>query len=58
MEGESMLLLEGSWMHLILAISNEIKWRVKVVLLEASLMNFIPRIWSNEMLKCCYSKYQ
>ena len=28
-------------MHFILVISNEIKWKVKVVLLEVSLMNFI-----------------
>ena len=26
--------------------------------LEGSLMNFILRIWSNERLKWCYSKYQ
>ena len=28
-------------MNLILGISNEIKWKVKVVLLEGSFMNFI-----------------
>ena len=27
--------------------SDMIKWKVKVVLLEVSLMNFILRIWSN-----------
>ena len=32
---------------LILGISKEIKWKVKVVLLEVSVMNFIVRIWSN-----------
>ena len=29
-------------------ISNEIKWKVKVVLLEVLLMNLILWIWSNE----------
>ena len=42
------MLLEISLMKLILRISNEIKWKVKVVLLEVSLMNFILRI-SNEI---------
>ena len=32
MEGESMVLLEASLMNLILRISNDIKWKVKVVL--------------------------
>ena len=30
--------------ELLLRISNEIKWKVKVVLLEVTLMNFIHRI--------------
>ena len=34
MEGESMVLLEVSSMNFNLRISNEIKWKVKVVLLE------------------------
>ena len=33
MEGESMVLLEVLLMNYILRISNEIKWKVKVVLL-------------------------
>ena len=33
MEGESMVLLEVSLMNLILRISKEIKWMIKVVLL-------------------------
>ena len=28
-------------------ISNEMKWKMKVVLLEVSLLNLILRIWSN-----------
>ena len=44
MEGQSLQILEVSSTHLIFAISNEIKWKVKVVLLEVSLMNFILRI--------------
>ena len=40
MEGESMALLEESFMSYILRISKEMKWKVKVVLLEVSLMNF------------------
>ena len=49
MEGEKKVLLEISSMHLfpILGMSKDIKWKVKVVLLEVSLMNFILRI-SNE----------
>ena len=39
-----MVLDEVSLMHVILAISNEIKSKVKVVLLEGSLINFIFRI--------------
>ena len=34
MEGEGMVLLEVSLMTLVLRISNDIKWKVKVVLLE------------------------
>ena len=33
MEGESMALLKVSWMNLILVMSKEIKWQVKLVLL-------------------------
>ena len=44
MEGESMLSVEVSSMHLILVLSKEIKWNVKVVLLEASLMISILRL--------------
>ena len=29
-------------------ISSEIKWKMKVVLLEVSLMTFILMIWSNQ----------
>ena len=43
-EGESMVLREVLLMHLILAISSDIKWNAQVVLLEASLMNFFLRI--------------
>ena len=48
MEGESMLLLEVSSMNLIVSLSNDIKWKVKVVLPEVSVMNFILGI-SKEM---------
>ena len=50
MEGERMVLLEVSSMNLIpiLGMSKQIKWKVKVVLLEVSLINFILRI-SKEM---------
>ena len=41
MEGETMVLLEGSLVNFILRISDEIKWKRKVVLLEGSLMDFI-----------------
>ena len=41
MEGESMVLLEGTSMNFIFEISKEIKWKVKVVLVEVSFMNFI-----------------
>ena len=47
MEGESGA-SRVSLMNFILRISREIKWKVKVVLLEVSFLNFIPRI-SNEM---------
>ena len=40
MEGESMALLEVSFMSYILWISKEMKWKVKAVLLEVSLINF------------------
>ena len=40
-EGESKVLLTESSMNLTLGMSIEIKWKVKVGLLEASLMNFI-----------------
>ena len=43
MEGESIVLLEVSLTNFNLRISNEMKWKVKVVLLEVSLMNIIPR---------------
>ena len=43
MEGESKVLLKESSMKLILGMSMEIKWKVKVVLLEVSLMSFIVR---------------
>ena len=48
MEGESMVLLEVSFTNYIHRISKEIKWKVKVGLLEVSLMNLILRIWSKE----------
>ena len=51
MEGESMVLLEVSAMNLILGLSKEIKWKVKVVLLKVSLMNFIPGISNKIKLK-------
>ena len=43
MEGERMVLLEVSSMNLIPihGMSKEIKWKMKVVLLELSLMKFI-----------------
>ena len=41
MEGESMVLLKVLSMTFILGISKEIKWKVKVVLLEVSLMKLI-----------------
>ena len=44
-------------LNFILWISNKIKWKVKVVLLEVSLMNFNIRIWSNGRRKLCYSKF-
>ena len=42
MEAESMVLLEVSLMNFIIQISNEIKWKVEVVLLEVSSMKLIP----------------
>ena len=59
MEGESMALLEVSFMSYIPRISKEMKRKVKVVLLEVSLINFFfgyPMI-SNGRWKLCYSKY-
>ena len=44
MEGESKVLLKVSSMNLILVMSMEIKWKVKVVLIEVSLMSFILRV--------------
>ena len=49
MEGESGA-TRGSFMNFILGIFKEIKWKVKVVVLEVSLMNLILGI-SNE-IKC------
>ena len=40
LEGGSMVLLEVSSTKLILGISKAMKWKVKVVLLKVSLMNF------------------
>ena len=62
MEGEKKVLLEVSSMNLIpvLGMSKEIKWKVKVVLLEVSLMNFILGISKETKWKVkgwCYSKY-
>ena len=48
-EVESMVLLKVSSVNLSLGLTMEIKWKVKVVLLEVSLMNFILRI-SNEII--------
>ena len=42
MEAESMVLLEVSLMNFIIQISNEIKWKVEVVLLEVLSMKLIP----------------
>ena len=46
MEGERMVLLDESSLNLIRidGMSKEIKWKMKVVLVEVSLMNFILRI--------------
>ena len=41
MNDDFMVLLEVSSMNFILGISKVIKWKVKVVLLEGSLMMFI-----------------
>ena len=43
-EVESKVLLKKSSTNLILGMSMEMKWKVQVGLLEASLMNFNPRI--------------
>ena len=61
-EGERMVLLEVSSMNLIpiLGMSKEIKGKVKVVLLEVSLMNFIlgiPKETKWKVKAWCYSKY-
>ena len=62
MEGERMVLLEVSSMNLIpvLGMSKEIKRKVKVVLLEVSMMNFILGISKDikwRVKAWCYSKY-
>ena len=62
MEGEKKVLLELSSMNLIpiLGMSKEMKWKVKVVLLEVSLMNFLLGISKETKWKVkgwCYSKY-
>ena len=59
MEGERMVLLEVSLTKLILGMSKKVKWKVKVMLVEVSLMNFILRYSrrSKGMQKRCYSKY-
>ena len=62
LEDEKMVLLELSSMNLIpiLWMSKEIKWKVKVVLLEVSLMNFILGRSKETKWKVkaqCYSKY-
>ena len=46
MEGEKKVLLEVSSLNVIqiLGMFKEIKWKVKVVLLKVSLMNFFLRI--------------
>ena len=38
-------------MNFILRISNEIKWKVKVVLVKVSLMNFILRISEGDQME-------
>ena len=43
-EDESMVLLEVSSLNFIFGIYKEIKWKVKVVLLKVSLINFFLRI--------------
>ena len=55
MEGESGV-TRSVIMNFIFWISNDIKWKVKVVLLKVSLMNFILRIGSNVRWKWSYSK--
>ena len=62
MEGVRMVLLEVSSMNLIpvLGMSKEMKRKVKVVLLQVSLMNFILGISKETKWKAkarCYSKY-
>ena len=62
MEDERMVLLEVSSMNLIpvLGMSKEIKRKVKVVLLEVSMMNFILGISKEikwRVKAWCYSKY-
>ena len=59
MEGERMVLLEVSLTKLILGMSKKVKWKVKVMLVEVSLMNFILRYStrSKGMQKRCYSKF-
>ena len=62
MEGARMVLLEVSSINLIpvLGMSKEINRKVKVLLLEVSLMNFSPGISKETKWKVkswCYSKY-
>ena len=60
MEGGSMVLLKVSSMNLILGMSKEITWNLKVGLLEGSLRKFILGISKKIKLKLktwCYSKY-
>ena len=59
-EGESKVLLTESSMNVTLGMSMEIKWKVKVGLLEASVMNFIlgtSREIKWKVEAWCYSKY-
>ena len=59
MEGGSGL-PEVSLMKFVLRISKEIKWKVKVVLLEVPSMNFILGITKEIKWKvkaCCYCEY-
>ena len=46
-----MALLEESMTNFTLGISKEIKWKVKVVLLKVSLMNFILRMSERDQME-------